>query len=144
MLCNFLLADLLYVTPTLNTIHFESAYQLCHVNTIGVYPMCIQFDLLWKCVESASQWVSLCERAFSVYMLYSKTEHNVQTHTCTHTHRRTHTHAHTHTHTHARAHTHRAHCTWHMQTMNDETSTYDRTDDMTISRHNYNGSCLNS
>ena len=44
------------MTPTLTTIHFESAYLLCHVNT-----MCIQFDSLWMHIGSELQRAS-CKR----------------------------------------------------------------------------------
>ena len=36
--------SLLCITPTLDTIHFESAYLLCHVNAIDAHRMQIQFD----------------------------------------------------------------------------------------------------
>ena len=58
-LCSLLL---LCITPTLISIHFESAYLKCHVNTIDAHPMRIQFDSLQMCIESASHQAS-CESA---------------------------------------------------------------------------------
>ena len=53
------------MTPTLTTIRFESAYLLCHVNTIDAHLMRIQFDLLWIRIETGLQPAS-CERALIV------------------------------------------------------------------------------
>ena len=46
---------LLFMTLTLATIRFKSAYLLYHVNTINVHPMRIQFDSLWMCIETGLQ-----------------------------------------------------------------------------------------
>ena len=41
------------MTPTLATIRFESAYQLCHVNAIDVHSMCIESGLQQATCECA-------------------------------------------------------------------------------------------
>ena len=46
------------------SIRLESAYSLCHVNTIDAHPMRIQFDSLRMRIRSASQRAS-CESALS-------------------------------------------------------------------------------
>ena len=53
---------LLFMTPTLATICFESAYLLYHVNAINVHPMRIQFDSLWMRIETGLQRAT-CEHA---------------------------------------------------------------------------------
>ena len=76
-LCNLLL---LCITPTLISIRFESAYSLCHVNTIDAHSIWFASDAHRKRITTSFMWKRLnpqYARTFNTYIISTCTMYSV-------------------------------------------------------------------